>query len=118
MAAITQTTGVVTSYGPINLTRTALSASDTLTWVQGSHQILSLYNTTASGVTINIKGTAPTSVSPDGLGAAVSTTAGFNVTVPASGWTYLDLDDIWAYLTGTGTVTLLTGTGVTAALYV
>jgi hypothetical protein len=118
MAVITQTQGVVTGYGSVNVTRTALSASDTLTFVKGSHQILSLYNTTAALVTINAKGSAPSALNPDGYGKALVTTAGYDIAVPANGWTIIDLDDIWAFLDGNGTVTLLTGTGVTAALYV
>jgi len=52
----------------------------------------------------------------------VSAAGGKAVTVPASGQTLLNLDDIGAYLdsavpTG-GTVTVTGGVGVTAALYV
>ena len=119
MAVITLTTGVSNkgSNGAVNLTRTALTASDTLSYVQGSGQVLHLYNTTAAIVTVTLVGTAPTTLSPDGYGGTLSTAGGKAVAVPANGWTVLELDDIWAFLTGSGTVTVTNGTGVVASLY-
>lgn len=116
MAVITQTNGVSTSNGPINVTRTTLTASDTLTYQFGGAQVLELYNTTASPVVVTLVGSAPTPVTPDGYGGTVSTSAGKAVTVPASGWTVLSLDTISAFLAGSGTVTATGGTGVIAAL--
>lgn len=120
MAVIAQTNGVIqqSSSGPVNLTRTTMTASDTLTYVQGSGQTLQLYNTTASAVTVTLVGSAPTPLTPSGYGGTVSTSAGKAITVPANGWTVIELDDIWAFLTGSGTVTLTNGTGLTAALYI
>lgn len=119
MAAITANTGVKDkgSSAPVNLTRTTLTASDTLSFVQGAGQVLHLYNTTASIVNVTLVGTAPTTLTPDGYGGTVSTAAGKVVAVPASGWTVVELDDIWAFLTGSGVVTLTNGTGLVAALY-
>lgn len=119
MAVITQNTGVNNkgSNGPVNLTRTTLTASDTLTYVQGSGQNLHLYNTTASAVNVTLVGTAPTTLSPDGYGGTLSTAGGKTITVPANGWTVVELDDIWAFLTGSGTVTVTNGTGTVASLY-
>jgi hypothetical protein len=49
MAAITQS--LVKDAGvPVNLTRLAMSASDTLTYNQGTGQVLVLYNTTAGAL--------------------------------------------------------------------
>lgn len=118
MAVIALTTGVLSqgSNGPTNVTRTTMTASDTLTYVQGAGQMLMLYNTTASAVNVTLVGSAPTPLTPEGYGGTVSTSSGKVITVPASGWTVVELDDIWAFLTGTGTVTLTNGTGLTAAL--
>ena len=120
MATIVQTNGVTdaSSNGPVNLTKTTLTASDTLTYVPGGSQMLSLYNTTASIVTVTLVGTAPLTLSPAGYGGTISTAGGKAIAVPASGWTNLELDDISAFLAGTGAVTVTGGTGVVAALYV
>jgi len=118
MAVITQVNGVRDANGAVNVTRTTLSASDSLTFQQGSDQILLLYNTTASPVVVTLTGTAPVSLNPDGFGGTISTAGGKAVTVPASGSTLLELDDIWAFLAGTGAVTVTGGTGLTAHLYV
>lgn len=119
MAVIAATSGVLGSgsNGPTNLTRTTMTASDTFTYVQGSGQTLALYNTTASLVTVTLVGTSPTSLSPSGYGGTVSTAGGKAISVPASGWTLVELDDIWAFLTGNGTITATGGTGLVAALY-
>jgi len=119
MAVITATSGVLgsSSNGPTNLSRTTLTASDTFTYVQGSGQTLALFNTTASAVAITIGGSLPTSLTPAGFGGIVSTAGGKSVTVPASGATYLELDDIWAFLTGNGTITVTNGTGLSAVLF-
>ena len=118
MAVITQTNGVVASGAPVNVTRTALTTSDTLTFVRGSNQRLFLYNTTASAVTVTLTGTAPVSLTPAGYGGTISTAGGKAITVPASGTTFFELDDIWAFIEGNGTVTVTNGTGLTAHLYV
>lgn len=120
MAVITYTTGVQdsASNGPVNVTRTTMTASDTLTYTQGGGQVLGLYNTTASPVVITLVGSAPTTLNPSGYGGTLSTAAGKSVTVPASGLTLLELDDIWAFLTGSGTVTITNGTGLVAFFYI
>ena len=120
MAVIVQTNGVTdsASNGPVNATRTTLTASDTLTYAQGGAQVLMLYNTTASPVAVTLVGTAPTTLYPAGYGGSISTASGKVVTVPASGLTFLELDDISAFLTGTGAVTVTGGTGLVAALYI
>lgn len=119
MAVIAQTSGVLNSgsNGATNLTRTALTASDTLSYTRGAGLVLGLYNTTAAAVTVTLVGSAPTNLTPDGFGGVVSTAAGKQIQVPASGLTIVELDDIWAFLTGTGTVTVTGGTGLVAFLF-
>lgn len=116
MAAITQTNGVKDNGVPANLSRTTMTASDTLTYFSGTGQVLVLYNTTAAGVTVTFAGsTMPSTVPVAGVGGAFSLGAGKTVTVPASGATVVDLDDIYQYLQGNVTVT--NGTGLVAMLY-
>lgn len=116
MAAILQST-VKDAGVPVNLTRLAMSASDTLTYNQGNGQVLVLYNTTASAVTVALAGNAmPATLQVPGIGGTMSLTGGKSVTVPASGSTVVDLDDIYQYLQG-GTVTITNGTGLVAMLY-
>lgn len=115
MAVITQTNALHQGV-PVAITRTALSASDTLAYTKGGKQQLFLYNTTASPVVVTITGSGASTISPEGYGGTISVAAGKAITVPASGSTLVDLDDISAYLVGTVTVT--GGTGVTAHLYI
>lgn len=115
MAAIATTTNALETNGPVNIARTVLSASDTLAYVQGAKQQLFLFNTTAAAVTVTLTGSAATTISPTGYGGTISVAGGKAVTVPATGSTLVDLDDISAYLQGT--VTVAGGTGVTAHLY-
>lgn len=97
------------------INRTVLSANDTLTYVSGAGQVLELYNTTASIVTVTLVGSGATTISPDGYGGTISVAAGKVIAVPASGTVSVNLDNIAAYLVGTVSVT--GGVGVTAHLY-
>lgn len=116
MAVITQVDNATSASGvPVTLTRTILSASDTLTFNQGTRQFLVLFNTTASPVTATIIGSTATTISPPGYGGTVSVSAGKAILVPATSTVLVDLDDIYAYLQGTITVT--GGVGVTAHLF-
>lgn len=119
MAVITQTSGVLSSgsNGPKDVARTPLTANDTLTYVRGAGLTLGLYNSTGSAVTITLVGSAPTTLTPDGYGGTLSTSAGKSITVPATGLTIVELDDIWAFLSGNGTVTVTNGTGLVAFLF-
>jgi hypothetical protein len=106
MAVLTSTalqsaTGVVTA-----VVNTA-SASDTMTYVAGSNQIVEMDNTTGGSLTLNIKGSAPSAAYPiTGTSTTTDLTAGFSVTIAAGAKKSLNLDKIKAYLTGNGTVTL------------
>jgi hypothetical protein len=115
MAQITQTDAATTTLGAVNVARTVLTAADTLVYQQGSRQMLFLYNTTASPVVVTINGTSAQTITVPGYGGTVSTSAGKAVTVPATGATLVDLDDISAFCQGTVNVT--NGTGVVAILY-
>lgn len=117
MAVIAQTNGAISADAAVALTRTTLTASDTLTFVRGAGQVLVLTNPTASVITVTLTGTAPFTLRPDGFGGAVSTAGGKAVAVAANGSTLVVLDDIWAFLDGTGAVTVTGGTGAFAVLY-
>lgn len=116
MAAITQVT-VKDAGVAVTATRTVMSASDTLTYIQGAGQVLVLYNTTASLVTVTLTGSAaPASIPVPGIGGTFSLAGGKAIGVPASSTVVVDLDDLYQYLQGN--VTLTGGIGVTAHLYV
>lgn len=114
MAAITQTV-VRGTNGPITVTRTALTGTDSLVYVQNSGQVLELYNTTASPVTVTIDGSTSSTISPPGYGGTVDVSAGKAIVVGASATVAVRLDTISAFLSGVVAVT--GGTGVTAHLY-
>lgn len=104
-----------TGLGAINVPKTTLTASDTLTYVPGAGQELYLYNTTGSPVVVTIDGAGGTSVPVTGAGSSTfSVAAGLAVTVPANDFTLVKLDTIPAYLTGAVAVT--GGTGVVAII--
>jgi hypothetical protein len=118
MALIAQN-DVLNQTSVTTLTRTALSASDTLAYVQGTKQMLVLWNTTASLVTVTLTNASPNANTPvPGFGGTVATGSGKTVAVPASSTVIVDLDDYAAYLNGAGIATITGGTGVTAHLYV
>lgn len=101
--------------GPLAITRTALGATDTLTYISGRGQILVLDNPTVSPVVVTIDGSGSTTISPTGLGGTVDVSAGLAITVAAGATKSVNLDTIAAYLAGTVAVT--GGTGVIATLY-
>jgi len=113
MAAIAQTTfkSVTT---PVEITRTSLSAADTLTYSSGSGQVLVLYNTTAAPVDVTIDGAGATTIAPAGYGGTISVASGKVITVPASKTMAVNLDNIAVFLAGVVAVT--GGTGVDAML--
>jgi len=98
------------------LTRTILSASDTLTYTAGSKQVVVFFNTTAASVTATIVGSAATTIAPAGYGGTISVAGGKAIVVPASSTVMVELDDISVYLVGN--ITITGGVGLTAHLYV
>jgi hypothetical protein len=115
MATITQN-AMVNIYGPVTVAAFTLTASDTFTYISGAKQTLYLENTTAGSLTVLITGSGATSVSPAGLGGAVTTSGGFSVTLAAGAKKSIALDHIASYLSGT--ITMTGGTGITATLFV
>lgn len=104
-----------TGLGPINVAKTALTASDTLTYNANTGQELYMYNTTGTPVVVTIDGNAGTTVPVPGAGATtLSVASGLAVTVPANDFTLVKLDTISAYLKGVVGVT--GGTGVSAII--
>ena len=115
MAVITQTSALDGGTA-VTLSRTILSASDSLAYIPGAKQALVLFNTTASLVTATIIGSGATTISPAGYGGTISVASGKPVAVPASSTVLVDLDDLSAFLVGT--VSITGGVGLTAHLYI
>lgn len=113
MAAITQT--VVGNPVPTTLTKTVLTAADTITYSSGTKQKLVLFNTTASPVVVTIDGAGSTTIAPAGFGGTVDVSAGKDIAVPASGVSLVELDKMSAFLGGAIAVT--GGVGVEAVLF-
>lgn len=113
--AVIAATNFKGSNGRVVVSRTVLSAADTLVYVGGRGQLLELYNTTAADVTVTIDGSTSTTIAPSGYGGTVDVSAGKAIIVPASSTVAVNLDTISAYLGGTVAVT--GGVGVTAHLY-
>ncbi len=106
MAALLSTS-LQSAAGVATATVNTASASDTLTYVAGSGQLVEMDNTTGGSLTLNIKGTAPSAAYPvSGTSTTIDLSAGFNVTIAAGVKKIINLDKIKAYLTGTGVVTL------------
>lgn len=113
MATLTNTSLAVA--GPFTPTKTILGASDVITYVAGSNQVLVLYNITAAPVVCTIDGSAGTTVTVPGAGGTtVSVASGLAVNVPADGFQILRLDTASAYTQGT--VAITGGTGVIACI--
>src|SRR5437763_2122090 len=110
MAVIAITPNTV---GLTNLTRTTLSASDTLAYVAGSSQQLYLANNTGAAIgPVTITGSAApaTYMIPGTGGTTISPAAGKNIgSVAANSTVELSLDDLSLYLQGNVTITGGTG---------
>lgn len=102
--AITQNT-----VGATLLTRTTLSASDTLAYVKGQGMAMVLANNTAGSLTATLVGsTAAESYTVPGTGGALlspAPSAGKPIAVPANSTVEVSLDDLDLYLQGAITVT-------------
>jgi hypothetical protein len=105
MAVLVETS--LSQYGVGTAVVNVASASDTLAYVAGSRQLVELDNATAGSLTVVIKGSAPPAAYPVvGAGDTKDLTAGLSVVVAAGVKKFVYLDNIQAYLTGTGVVTL------------
>lgn len=97
------------------VTKTTLTASDTLVYKPNTSQILELANSSGGSLTLNLKGSQATTFNVDGYGT-VSVAAGKNIVVADGATVAVNLDTIVKYLTGTSV--LATGAaGLTAVLY-
>lgn len=113
MATITATS--IGGSGVKTVIETTMTASDTLTYIPGTGQILHLRNVTAGALTVTLTGSAAVSLTyPEG--GTVNYAAGFSTgSISATtGDVLVKLDTISAYLYGT--VTLTGGTGIKASL--
>ena len=118
MAVIVQTVDAKLSKAPVNLTvMSKNNVADTFTYVRGSGQVFIAYNTTSNTKTVTFLGSAPVPILAGGFGEPIDTSAGKTITVPADGWTVLELDDIWPYLAGSGACTATGGNGLMVALF-
>jgi hypothetical protein len=115
MATIAQTT-VTGSVGTNTLTRTTMTASDTLVYNAGTRQMLTMANDTAGSLTVNINGATAVSTVPNGYGKAINNTGGYVVSLSVGDVKQICLDDISMFLQGT--VTITGGTGAKATLTV
>jgi hypothetical protein len=114
MAAIAITPN---SVGATTLTRTVLSASDTLAYVPGANQQLYLANNTGGALTVTLTGsTAPaTYIIPGTGGATIAPSAGKTIgPIAASSTVEVSLDDLSLYLQGV--ITITGGTGIVATV--
>lgn len=106
MAAIAITPNTL---GATNLTRTTLSASDTLAYVKGQNMQLTLANNTGGSLTATLVGSTATAtyVVPGTGGTVLSPapSAGKAIVVPAGNTVEVSLDDLDLYLQGAITVT-------------
>lgn len=105
--AVLTTTAFASVGGAVLANVNTASASDTLTYVANTNQLVELDNTTGGSLTINIKGSAPSAAYPvAGTSTTIDLTAGYSVTCTAGQKKIVNLDKIAAYLAGNGTVTL------------
>lgn len=114
MAVIVQTALA----GIVELVRTTLSASDTLTYVPNSGQVLEVANNSGGSLTVVIKGSAPSATFPipGSGGSVVDLSAGKSVVIGVNKTFRVALDSISSYLTGTNVVTVTGGTAAIATL--
>jgi hypothetical protein len=91
--------------GPFLVGATPLTGTDTLVYKPAVNQVLYMFNTTASPVTVTIDGDAGTTISPGGYGGTISVAAGKAIAVAAGTVQAVQLRSISAFLQGTVAVT-------------
>jgi hypothetical protein len=106
MAAITNTTANV--IGTISCNEQTLGASDTITIVAGSKQLLVARNATGGSLTLKIDGDGGTSVTIPGLGS-VAVSSGYDIVIPAGESRAVILSSISYYTQGVVTLTGASG---------
>ncbi len=104
----------MTGSGSRAVTRTTMTASDTLTYNPTKNPVLILDNVTAGALTVTIDGSGGTVVPVGGIGD-VSVAAGYATPSIAAGVVHaIPLNSISAYLQGT--IAITGGTGIKASL--
>lgn len=103
MANIAQTS--LRGNGPVTVTTTASTASDTLVYAANTMQVLEIRNTTAGSLDVTIDGSGATTISPPGYGGTVDISTGKVISVGANATVLVNLDSISAYLQGTIAIT-------------
>jgi hypothetical protein len=96
------------------VTRTTMTASDTLTYNAGRNAMLVLDNTTAGALTVVLDGSGGTTVPVAGVGS-VDVSAGYSTgSIAAGACVAIPLDSISAYLQGV--IAITGGVGIKASL--
>jgi len=103
MANIAQTS--LRGNGPVTVTTTASTASDTLVYVANTMQVLEIRNTTAGSLDVTIDGSGATTISPPGYGGTINIATGKVISVAANATVLVNLDSIGAFLQGTIAIT-------------
>lgn len=103
MATIAQTSR--NQIGATTVTTTPSTASDTLSYSQGTAQILVMRNTTAGSINVTIDGAGSTTILPDGYGGTLDVSTGKVIAVGANATVMVPLDKIRAYLVGVIAIT-------------
>jgi len=105
--AVLTSTALQSASGVVTAVVNTAAASDTITYIAGSNQLVELFNSGGASLTMNIKGSAPSAAYPiAGTSTTTDLSAGLNVLVAAGATRIVNLDKIPAYLAGNGTVTL------------
>ena len=113
MAVITATD--ISGTGETLVTETTLGASDTLTYLAGRRQLLTLTNDTAGALTPNIDGAGASAAYPVAGAAAVDLSAGYTTaSIGVGEVASIYLDTIQLYLKGV--ITITGADGITATL--
>lgn len=116
MAVLTSTSLSVLGVGTATIN--TATASDTLTYVAGTGQLLELHNTTAGSLTVTLNGSSPLNAHPiPNTGNTTDLSAGLAIVVAAGAKKFVNLDKIKAYLNGSGTVTATGAAGLSITLF-
>ena len=112
MASIAATS--MTGSGSRAITKTTMTASDTIVYSPDRNPILILNNITAGALTVTLDGSGGTTVPVIGVGS-VSVASGYATASIAAGAMHaIPLNSISAYLQGT--IAITGGTGIAASL--
>lgn len=103
MATIAQTS--LRGNGPVTVTTTISTASDTLVYTANVMQVLEVRNTTGGSLDVTIDGSGATTISPPGYGGTINIATGKLFSVGANATVLVNLDSISAFLQGTIAIT-------------